>query len=87
MRRIAIVSEHASPTSFLVPPEDPDALAGKLAQLEADPALCASMGLAGRQRAYRHYTWKRVAAKVDAIYRGALGASNDEPAAIAADAQ
>ncbi len=56
-------------TGFLVPPRDPDSLAGRLALLAADPALCARMGEAGRLRAQRLYTWKRVGQDLLSVYR------------------
>ncbi|CUJ14527.1 glycosyltransferase family 4 protein [Achromobacter xylosoxidans] len=56
-------------TGFLVPPRDPDSLAERLAQLVADPALRARMGEAGRLRARRLYTWKRVGLDLLAVYR------------------
>ncbi len=56
-------------TGFLVPPRDPDSLAERLAQLAADPALRARMGEAGRLRARRLYTWKRVGLDLLAVYR------------------
>ncbi len=63
-------------TGFLVPPRDPDALAGRLAELAADPALRARMGEAGRLRARRLYTWKRVGDDLLSIYqRMAAGAA------------
>ncbi|GLK92416.1 transferase [Achromobacter xylosoxidans] len=55
-------------TGFLVPPHDPDSLAARLAELAADPALRARMGEAGRLRARRLYTWKRVGQDLLSIY-------------------
>ena len=42
-------------TGFLVNPGDVDAIADKLRQLLADPALRRSMGDAGRELVMRHY--------------------------------
>jgi D-inositol-3-phosphate glycosyltransferase len=60
-------------TGLLVPPRDPDALAGKLAALHADPVLARSMGEEGMRRAFAHYTWRSVAEQVAAIYEAAVG--------------
>lgn len=49
-------------TGYLVPPKDPDALAGRLLRLLSDPALRDRMGRAARRRIEEHYTWERVAA-------------------------
>jgi len=55
-------------TGYLVPPEDPQALADRLALLEARPALARSLGEAGHARARRAYTWRRVARSLLACY-------------------
>ena len=43
-------------TGFLVPPEDPDALAQRVIALLRDAALRARMGEAGRARVLAHFT-------------------------------
>ncbi|OZI43763.1 glycosyl transferase family 1 [Bordetella genomosp. 5] len=55
-------------TGLLVPPKNPEALAACLAQLARDPALRHRMGQAGRERARRHYTWRRVARDLLNVY-------------------
>jgi glycosyltransferase involved in cell wall biosynthesis len=55
-------------TGFLVPPEDPQALADKLALLKKKPALARRMGEAGYARARRSYTWRRVVRALTASY-------------------
>jgi len=56
-----------------VPPGDPDALAGAVAQALDDDALAARLGAAGRQRAVERFTWRAVALATVAWYRAALG--------------
>ena len=55
-------------TGFLVPPKDPGALAQRLAQLAANPALGAAMGRAGIRRVRADYTWDSVAARLLDLY-------------------
>lgn len=59
-------------TGFLVPPNDPSALAARLAQLQRDPSLAQRMGWTGLRRAHRHFTWARVALQVASVYRAVL---------------
>ncbi len=55
-------------TGFLVPPNDPAALADKLATLAANPALARAMGRAGMHRARSMFTWERVSQQLARIY-------------------
>lgn len=55
-------------TGFLVPPNDPAALAERLSVLQRSPQLAHAMGLAGRRRVKSHYTWSGVAARLAAVY-------------------
>jgi len=55
----------------LVPPEDPEALAGAIAKLLADEDLRESLVDAGRRRASL-FTWRRTAEEVVTAYRTAL---------------
>ncbi|WP_338926209.1 glycosyltransferase family 1 protein [Mycetohabitans endofungorum] len=55
-------------TGYLVPPREPAALARKLAALRSDPQQAVAMGLAGRQRVQRDYTWDSVAARLAQVY-------------------
>lgn len=59
-------------TGYLVPPNDPDALAERLAWLHRHPQLAQRMGWAGMRRAYQHYTWRSVAEYIAGIYESVL---------------
>ncbi|HET9643751.1 MAG TPA: glycosyltransferase family 1 protein [Burkholderiaceae bacterium] len=56
-------------TGYLVPPNDPHALAEHLAYLQTHPALGRALGLAGIRRAQMMFTWDQVAAQLVAAYR------------------
>jgi glycosyltransferase involved in cell wall biosynthesis len=43
-------------TGYLVPPDDPDALAGRVMALLRDPARRAQMGQAGRAHVLQNFT-------------------------------
>jgi len=58
-------------TGYLVPPDDPVALAERLAQLGARPELRERMGRAGLARARKLFTWERVARALLDVYRSA----------------
>lgn len=55
-------------TGLLVPPEDVDALQAALRRLAADPALRASMGAAGRERARAEFSANRVVGAYESLY-------------------
>jgi glycosyltransferase involved in cell wall biosynthesis len=59
-------------TGFLVPPNDPPALAQRLAHLYRNPAVLAELGRRAVQRANRLYTWKSVADRIGACYERVL---------------
>jgi len=59
-------------TGCLVPPNDPEALAEKLAWLQRNPHIAQRMGWAGMRRAYQHYTWRNVATHIAAVYESVL---------------
>jgi glycosyltransferase involved in cell wall biosynthesis len=48
-------------TGFLVPPNDPAALAARISQLVSNPELARTMGRAARQRIEERFTWDGVA--------------------------
>lgn len=59
-------------TGFLVPPRDPEALAGRLVQLLSQPGLAARMGHAARARVEEAFTWPMVATRTAALYESLL---------------
>jgi glycosyltransferase involved in cell wall biosynthesis/ribosomal protein S18 acetylase RimI-like enzyme len=59
--------------ALLVPPRDPDALAGAVLRLAADPALRARLGAAARSRATERFSEAAVADRVVEAYRRVLG--------------
>ncbi len=56
---------------FLVPPNDPGALRGRLEWVRANPAGAASMGAAGRRRVLDTFTWEAVVRRCLAVYTAA----------------
>jgi D-inositol-3-phosphate glycosyltransferase len=59
-------------TGCLVPPNDPEALAEKLAWLHRHPHIAQRMGWAGMRRAYQHFTWRNVATHIATVYESVL---------------
>jgi len=62
-------------TGFLVPPDDPSALAEKLATLFRRPDLLRAFGAQAYRRANAHYTWWHVATAVSALYEAVVSPS------------
>ena len=58
-------------TGYLVPPNDPAALARKLAWLQQHPLTAEHMGWAGMRRANQSYTWRTVARQIADVYDAA----------------
>jgi glycosyltransferase involved in cell wall biosynthesis len=56
-------------TGLHVPPKDSAALAAAIGRLADDPQLRSRLGEAGVQRARSRYTWDRIAADTERIYR------------------
>jgi glycosyltransferase involved in cell wall biosynthesis len=59
-------------TGWLVPPADPQALAGRLRSLLRDSGLRQAMGIAGHSRAQDHFSMDRMVENVSKIYDGIL---------------
>ncbi|GAB4195693.1 MAG: glycosyltransferase family 1 protein [Roseiflexaceae bacterium] len=59
-------------TGALVPPRDPEALAGRLRELLSQPELRAQMGRAARLRVEREFTWPVVAQRTARLYQALL---------------
>lgn len=55
-------------TGYLVPPQNPSALADRLARLYKDPNRARQFGEAGWRRAHALYTWRSVAETIASIY-------------------
>jgi glycosyltransferase involved in cell wall biosynthesis len=68
-------------TGYLVPPNDPGALAERLAHLYGNPALLAEFGRRAVRRANALFTWRRVAVDVNKCYERARAAARTAPAA------
>jgi glycosyltransferase involved in cell wall biosynthesis len=59
-------------TGFIVPPEDPTALATAIVHLLSDPLQAEAMGEAGRSRASQTFTTEAMMGKIVAAYRSLL---------------
>jgi len=59
-------------TGFLVPPNDPAALAERLARFHRNPELARAFGRAGVRHVRTHYTWKKIAQQILEVYASAL---------------
>ena len=70
-------------TGYLVPPRDPQALAQRLEQLRANPALVAALGRAGVHRVRSRFTWDRVARELVDVYRDVTERREARRAALA----
>ena len=66
-------------TGFLVPPNDPAALASRLGELHANPGLARAMGRAGMARTRALFSWDRVASALADTYAEVV-ATRGEPA-------
>ena len=62
-------------SGYLVPPGNPDALAGKLEALLADPDLRDRMGEAGRAKVVAEFDMDREAARFETLFKAYLGST------------
>lgn len=62
-------------TGYLVPPQDPDALAHKLSRMLTQPDLLRTMSLNAVRRANQHFTWDRVAEDCARLYGRVVSAN------------
>lgn len=65
-------------TGFLVPPNDPAALALKIEKLFSDSKLQTTMGLNAVKRVNKYFTWSRVAISVARLYEDVLAEREQE---------
>ena len=70
-------------TGWLVPPDDPHALAARAAQMYRDPARMKAMGRAAIRRVHAQFTWRKVARSIDALYRDVLAGRAPRPERMA----
>ncbi|GIZ53760.1 glycosyltransferase family 4 protein [Noviherbaspirillum aridicola] len=66
-------------TGCLVPPKDPEALAGRLEWLYRHPHAAQRMGWSGMRRAWQNFTWRHVAENVAAVYESVLVPAGSYP--------
>jgi D-inositol-3-phosphate glycosyltransferase len=71
-------------TGWLVPPEDPGALAARAAQMLADPAATKAMGRNAIRRVHAQFTWRKVARSIAGLYREVLAGRAPRPHRMAA---
>ena len=70
-------------TGYLVPPQDPRALAERLYQVLTQPELRTAMGQAARARVEREFTWATVAERTAALYQSLTQRPRRRPARVA----
>jgi D-inositol-3-phosphate glycosyltransferase len=70
-------------TGYLVPPKDPEALAGRLAYLYRNPNVLSVFRQQAVRRANALFTWKTVAGQVAELYAEVLASSRPVPRAAA----
>ena len=70
-------------TGWLVPPDDPQALAARVAQMYADPAGMKAMGRSAIRRVHAQFTWRKVARSIAGLYRDVLAGRAPRPERMA----
>jgi glycosyltransferase involved in cell wall biosynthesis len=76
------IARHGA-NAFLVPPDDPSALAGALAVLARDPELRRKFGEAGRRMVEHEFSSTKVGEQIVALYDGLLDRRSRAEAAVA----
>jgi glycosyltransferase involved in cell wall biosynthesis len=66
-------------TGYLVPPNDPVALAERLNQICCSPRLAERLSSVAVRRAYTLFRWERVARSLAALYADAEASANTVP--------
>lgn len=61
-------------TGLLVTPGDPAALAAAISRLDGDREMARKMGAAGREDARARFSWRRITADLEALYRRVISA-------------
>lgn len=70
-------------TGYLVPPNDPDAIADRLSHLYEHPTLLQTLGRQAIRRANDLFTWQKVADAVAQLYQSVLIDQSEVPDSIA----
>jgi D-inositol-3-phosphate glycosyltransferase len=63
-------------TGYLVQPNDPMAVAERLALLHQRPNVAVRMGREGLRRVHQRYTWRSVASRIATVYENVLAAAS-----------
>lgn len=63
-------------TGYLVQPNDPMAVAERLALLQQRPDEARRMGREGLRRVHQHYTWRSVATRIARVYENVLASAS-----------
>ncbi len=66
-------------TGYLVPPDDPEALAGAILKVLNDPEGAGQMGLRGLQHVRDHFAARRVSRRYEALYQEVLEGWTSRP--------